>query len=140
MAPIYDIRRLNDLELVHIKSFEKLNLYICFCFFPLCLFWTWIFLAKKLVLFNLNAIFPWRKCSVTSAIKIYSKMRELCMHPDYDHLYIPLTSKKGKFQPQTFFLGITTLFLLSLLLCSSRFLNKNHEFFQFKIPLWQASK
>ena len=32
-------------------------------------------------------------------------MQELCMYPDYDHLYIPLTSKKGKFQPQTFFPG-----------------------------------
>ena len=28
-------------------------------------------------------------------------MWELCMHPDYDHLYITLTSKKGKFQLQT---------------------------------------
>ena len=29
-------------------------------------------------------------------------MWELCMHPDYDHLYyIPLISKKVKFQPQT---------------------------------------
>ena len=28
-------------------------------------------------------------------------MWELCMHPDYDHLYIPLMSKKEKFQPQT---------------------------------------
>ena len=43
-----------------------------------------------------------RKFGVTSVIKIYSTMRELSMHADYDHLYIPLTSKKGKFQPQTF--------------------------------------
>ena len=28
-------------------------------------------------------------------------MWKLCMHPDHDHLYIPLTSKKDKFQPQT---------------------------------------
>ena len=28
-------------------------------------------------------------------------MWELCMHPDYDHLYNPLTSKKGKFHPQS---------------------------------------
>ena len=41
-----------------------------------------------------------RKFAVTSVLKIYSKMWELCMHPDYDH-FIPLTSKKGKFQPQT---------------------------------------
>ena len=37
-----------------------------------------------------------RKFGVTSVIKTYSKMRELCMHPDYDHLYIPLTSRKRK--------------------------------------------
>ena len=28
-------------------------------------------------------------------------MWELCVHPDYDHLFISLTSKKGKFQSQT---------------------------------------
>ena len=28
-------------------------------------------------------------------------MWELCMHPDYDYLYIPLTSRYGKLQPQT---------------------------------------
>ena len=40
-------------------------------------------------------------------------MWELCMHPNYVH-FIPLTSKQGKFQPQTnIFLEITTLFLLS---------------------------
>ena len=27
-------------------------------------------------------------------------MWELCMNSDNDHLYIPLTSKKGKFLPQ----------------------------------------
>ena len=31
-----------------------------------------------------------RKFAVTSVIKIYSEMWELCMHPDYDH-FIPLT-------------------------------------------------
>ena len=41
-----------------------------------------------------------RQFAVTSVIKIFSKMWELCMHPDYDH-FIPLTSKQGKFQPQT---------------------------------------
>ena len=34
-----------------------------------------------------------RKFAVTSVIKIYSKMWELCMHRDYDHWYILLTSK-----------------------------------------------
>ena len=33
------------------------------------------------------------KFGVTSVIKIYSEMLELCMHLDYDHFYIPLTSK-----------------------------------------------
>ena len=33
-----------------------------------------------------------RKFAVTSVIKVYPKMWELCMHPDYDH-FIPLTSK-----------------------------------------------
>ena len=47
-----------------------------------------------------------RKFALNSVIKIYSKMWELCMHPDYDYLYIPLTSEKDKFQPQTnIFLG-----------------------------------
>ena len=41
-----------------------------------------------------------RKFTLTSVIKIYSKMYELCMHPDYDQWYIPLTSKEDKFQPQ----------------------------------------
>ena len=41
------------------------------------------------------------KFVVTSVIKICSKMWELCMHPNYDNLYNPLTSKSGKFQPQT---------------------------------------
>ena len=40
------------------------------------------------------------KFAITSVLKIYSKMCELCMHPDYDH-FIPSTSKYGKFQPQT---------------------------------------
>ena len=41
-----------------------------------------------------------RKFAVTSVLKIYSKMGELCMHPDYDHFF-PLTFKLDKFQPQT---------------------------------------
>ena len=42
-----------------------------------------------------------RKFAVTSVVKIYPKMWELCMYPDYDHFYIPLTSKYNKFQPKT---------------------------------------
>ena len=40
------------------------------------------------------------KFAVTIFIKVYSKMWGLWMHLDYDHFYIPLTSKQGKFQPQ----------------------------------------
>ena len=42
-----------------------------------------------------------RKFAVTSFIKVYSEVSELCMYPDYDHFYIHLTSTKGKLQPQT---------------------------------------
>ena len=38
-------------------------------------------------------------------MKIYTKMWEFWVHLDYNHFYIPLTSKYGKFQPQTIFLG-----------------------------------
>ena len=31
--------------------------------------------------------------AVASVMKIYTKMWELCVHQDYDHLHIPLTSK-----------------------------------------------
>ena len=82
-----------------------------------------------------------RKFGVISVIKNYSKLWQLWIYLDYDHLYIPLTSKKGKFQHKpTFFVWITTLFLLSLLLCGSRFLKKKHQFFRFEISLRQASK
>ena len=42
-----------------------------------------------------------KKFGVISFIKNCFKMRELCMYLDYDHLYIPLTSKKGNFQSET---------------------------------------
>ena len=42
------------------------------------------------------------KFAVTSIVKTYSKMSVLWMHLVYDHLCTPLTSKQGKFQPQTF--------------------------------------
>ena len=40
------------------------------------------FSHKKLLLINLNAE---KICCNFSYKKIYSKMWELCMHPDYDH-------------------------------------------------------
>ena len=48
-----------------------------------------VFIEFVLVLFP---IFQ-RKFAVDSAIKNYTKMWESWMHPDYNHLYIPLTSK-----------------------------------------------
>ena len=41
-------------------------------------------------------------------MEIYSKRWKLCVFPDYDRFRIPLTYKS------TFFLAITTLFLLAL--------------------------
>ena len=52
-------------------------------------------------------------------------MWELCRHPDYDHLYILLTSKSGKLQLQTnIFPGNNNPFSIRLLLSGSRFLKK----------------
>ena len=79
--------------------------FICFGFVSFGFILDIYFSRKKLLLINLNVIFP---------EKIY------CIFS-----YILLTSNKGKFQPQTkSFLGIANLFLLSLLLCGSRFLKK----------------
>ena len=72
-----------------------------------------------------------RKFTVTSVLKIYTKMWKLCMPPDYDH-FIPLTSKQGKFQPQTNILsGNNNPFILSLTVVwvdRSRFLKKKTNF------------
>ena len=52
-----------------------------------------------------------RKLTVTSVIKIHSKVWELCMQANYDDLYIPLNSKYDKFPPQTnIFLGNDNIF------------------------------
>ena len=53
-----------------------------------CLLWTYIFLVKIVT----NKLKMERKFAINSVMKIYSKMWELCMHPDYCH-FIPLTSK-----------------------------------------------
>ena len=39
------------------------------------------------------------KFALNPVIKIYTKLRKLLVHWDYDHFYIPLTSKYGKFKP-----------------------------------------
>ena len=69
-------------------------------------------------------------------------MWDLCMHPDYDHLYIPLTYKKGKFQPQTnIFFGNNNSFSIKLTVVWVRISEKrNYQFFRFEISLPQASK
>ena len=102
--------------------------------FSLCLFWAFIHSScKKLVLINLNAV-----------IKIYSKLWELCMHPDYDYfvyIFHQLPKNTNSSHKPVFFLGITTLFLFSLLLCGSRVLKKKtHQIFWFEISLQQVSR
>ena len=62
-----------------------------------------------------------RDFAVTSVLKIYCKIWELCLHQDYDH-FVPLTSKQGKFQSQT----IATLFLLSLTVVWVEISEKKH--------------
>ena len=42
-------------------------------------------------------------------MKIYTKMWELWVHPDYDHLYIPLTSKQGVQGLQAFTFSVVTV-------------------------------
>ena len=106
-----------------------------FCFFfPLHLFLRHIFFVKKQVLTNLNTL----KFAVSSVIKIHSNIQELCMRPDYDHLYIPLSSKYGKFQP-TLFLGKATL-LFKVTAVQIKISEKNDQFFRFETLLPQSSK
>ena len=93
--------------------------WLCFGFVSFVFMLDIYFSLKKLVLTKTNAIFPEKICCNFS-YKIYSKVQELCMHLDYEYLYI-LNKASYSFKP-TFFLGITTLSLLNLLLCGSRFL------------------
>ena len=45
------------------------------------------------------------KCNFSRKNLVWLQLQKfivkLCMHTDYDHFYIPVTSKKGKFQPKT---------------------------------------
>ena len=93
------------------------SLTICFGFAFFVFILDIYFSRKKLVLINLNAV-----------IKIYSKMWESCMHPDYDHFVYSINFQKNanSSHKPIFLLEITTLFLLSLLLCGSRFLKKKN--------------
>ena len=66
--------------------------------FPLCLLWTY------------KRQFFQGKFTVTSIIRVYTKMYELLVNTAYDHQYISLTPKKGKFHSQApFFVVIATL-------------------------------
>ena len=94
--------------------------FICFGFLSFVFILDIHFSRKKLVLINLNAV-----------IKICSKMWKLCIHLDYDHFVYSINFQK---------MQNTNLFLLSLLLCGSRFLKKNHQLFRFEISLQQASR
>ena len=82
-----------SLELVHISFFNSFG-FIDFVLvlFPLWLFLTYIFLAKYWY-YSTYMQFLKIEFAVNSVIKISAKMWELWVHPDYDHLYIPLTSK-----------------------------------------------
>ena len=56
-------------------------------------------------------------------------------------MYIPLTSKKCKFQSQTsIFLGNNNPFSIKLTIVWVNFSEKNHQFFRFEISLQQTSK
>ena len=63
-------------------------------------------------------------------------MWELCMYLDYDHLYITLTSKKDKFQPQTnIFRGNNNPFCIEPTVVWVKISEKKHQLFRFEISL-----
>ena len=74
------------------------------------------------------------KFAVTIFIKVYSKMWGLWMHLDYDHFYIPLTSKQGKFQPQAIIFPVKKAY------CCVVKISEKNNFFQFEILLLQPNK
>ena len=52
------------------------------------------------------------------------------MHPDYDHFYIPLTCKRGKFQPKiNFFSGNKSPFSIKPSVLWAKISEKKHQFF-----------
>ena len=63
-------------------------------------------------------------------------MWELCMYLDYDHLYIPLTSTKDKFQPQTnIFRGNNNPFCIEPTVVWVKISEKKRQLFRFEISL-----
>ena len=95
-----------------------------FCF--LCTYFGYTFFFQKMVLINLNAIFPKKIfCNFSYKPKsgncVYIWTVIICIF----HL---LRNKANCNHKPTFFLGITTRLLLSLvLLCGSRFLKKKKK-------------
>ena len=107
-----------------------------FCF--LCTYFGYTFFFQKMVLINLNAIFPKKifcnfSCKPKSGNCVYIWTVIICIF----HL---LRNKANCNHKPTFFLGITTRLLLSLvLLCGSRFLKKKKKTKKKKkkkIPVW----
>ena len=81
-----------------------------------------------------------RKFPVISVVKINTKMWELWVNPGYCHLYIPLTSKKGKFQPQTnIFRGNSNPFSIKPPIMWVKISGKKHQFFLFEISYFFQS-
>ena len=114
--------------------------WLCFGFVSFVFMLDIYFSLKKLVLTKTNAIFPEKICCNFS-YKIYSKVSEWCIHPDYDYLYIHLTSTSGKLQPKTnIFPGNNNPFSIKPTVVWVKISEKNHQFFRFDISLSQASK
>ena len=73
-----------------------------------------------------------RTFAVTSITKLYTKVWELWVHPDYGDLYIPLTSR---FQPQTnvFPVNNSPFSIKHTFVWVRISEKKNHQFFWFEI-------
>ena len=77
-----------------------------------------------------------RTFAVTSVIKIYSKVSELCMHPDYDHLHIYLTSTLRQTAASNQHLSRKKKpFSIKPTVVQVKISGKNHQFFRFEISL-----
>ena len=107
-------------------------LWFCFLFvyFRDVLFFLYITLLKQNYALSIE-LFQ-RKFAINSVIKFYRKMwNSRCMQTIIIFIFYELPSKANSNQKPTFFLERTTLFLLSLLLCGSRFLKREDQFFGF---------
>ena len=97
--------------------------------------------VSKVCSFCDNAIIECHQCNfsekfgVASVMKIYTKIRELWMHLDYDHSHVSLTSKYGKFQPQSIFHGNNPFYINPIVARVKISEKKKHEYFRFEISL-----